>query len=153
MVMLMTDGDLCGRARLSARDHWRQLLIRAPKTLARIYGKELWGPRVFSSLSQRLRRNEFDAPWIAVGDAGLAVDPISGSGVVRALRSGRAGAETALSLLDCKTRHATQDYEADCDSACSAYLRERALYYGAEERWQKSPFWHRRCPTYSEGLQ
>jgi len=148
MVMLMTDGDLCGRARLSAKAHWQEFLTRAPMTSARIGKTELWGPRVFSSLSQRLRRREFSAPWMAVGDAALAVDPISGSGIVRALRSARAGAETALSLLEEEIPRTPQGYEAECDSACTAYLQERALYYAAEDRWQRSAFWRRRAPQY-----
>jgi flavin-dependent dehydrogenase len=150
MAMLMTDGDLCGRASLSARIRWRQLFACAPKTFARVSGTVLWGPRVFSSLSQRLRRSEFDARWIAVGDAALAVDPISGSGVVRALRSARAGAETALALLDGKTRHAIEAYEADRDFECTTYLHERAQYYGVEQRWRESPFWHRRAAALTE---
>ena len=150
MVMLMTDSDLCGRAKLSALVRWRELLACAPATVARVAGIVLWGPRVFSALSQRLRRRELDAPWIAVGDAALAVDPISGSGVVRALRSAHSGAETALALIDGQTRHTIEAYEADRDLECTTYLHERALYYGVEQRWQESPFWQRRAAALAQ---
>jgi len=35
-------------------------------------------------------------------------------------------------------------YEAERDQECASYLRERAQYYGAEQRWQESPFWRQR---------
>jgi flavin-dependent dehydrogenase len=99
---------------------------------------------VFCALSQRLRRKSWRRPWLAVGDAALAVDPISGSGVVRALSTARAAAESAASLLDGRTRGAIEDYEADRDRECTSYLYERAAYYGIEQRWRHAPFWHRR---------
>jgi flavin-dependent dehydrogenase len=145
MTMLMTDSDLCGRAKLSVRTRWRELLAFAPTTAARVSGTVLWGPQIVSALSQRLRRSGRDARWIAIGDAALAVDPISGSGVIRALRSARAGADTALALLhDDEIWPHIEAYEAACDLECTAYLEERARYYGVEQRWPDQPFWQRR---------
>jgi hypothetical protein len=72
------------------------------------------------------------------------VDPISGSGVVRALRSARAGAETALAWLGGQTEDVIEAYEADRDAECAAYVNERAMYYGIERRWRASAFWMRR---------
>jgi len=150
VTMLMTDSDLCGRANLSSLVRWREALACAPATLARVGGTVLWGPHVYSALSQRLRRRELDAPWIAVGDAALAVDPISGSGVVRALRSAHSGVEAALALIDGQTQHIIEAYEAQCDAECTTYLHERALYYGIEQRWKEFPFWQRRAAALAE---
>ena len=146
MVMLMTDTDLCARADLTSGANWDGRLTSASATLERVgQGTRTWGPRVFSAISQRLGRRERRTPWLAVGDAALAVDPISGSGVVRALRSARAGAETVLALLNDVTREAIAAYEADRDVECTAYLQERRLYYGMERRWRASAFWQRRA--------
>lgn len=151
MVMLMTDGDLCGRADLASQPAWYSRLQTAEATYARVAGAApSWGPRVFSAISHRLRRREQRTPWLAVGDASLAVDPISGSGVVRALRSARAGAETALALLEGRTPHTIEAYEADSDIECTTYLHERALYYGIEQRWQESAFWQRRAAAVAQ---
>jgi flavin-dependent dehydrogenase len=144
IAMLMTDSDICRRARISSPERWRELLAQAPETAARVTGPAAWGPRVFSALSQRLQRTAGDAPWIATGDAALAVDPVSGSGVVRALRSAAAAARTALALLDGDTRRAIMAYETEYDRECSSYLQERALYYAIERRWEAAPFWRRR---------
>jgi 2-polyprenyl-6-methoxyphenol hydroxylase-like FAD-dependent oxidoreductase len=145
MVMLMTDGDLCGRLDLASPAVWHARLRAAEATHRRLsVATALPGPRVRSALSQRLRRRERHRAWLAVGDAALAVDPISGSGVVRALSTARAAAETALMLLDEPAPGVVEAYEADRDGECTAYLEERARYYGMEQRWWESPFWRRR---------
>jgi 2-polyprenyl-6-methoxyphenol hydroxylase-like FAD-dependent oxidoreductase len=71
--------------------------------------------------------------WLAVGDAALAVDPISGSGVVRALRTAVAAAGAARPALD-GARDSLAAYDDDRNRECTAYLVERASYY-AMERW------------------
>lgn len=110
----------------------------------RISGKRLWGPRLFSAMSQCQRRTEQSAPWIAVGDAGLAVDPVSGSGVVRALRSAENGTDAVLRFLDTDANDPLDDFEHRRHAECNTYLHERAMYYGLEQRWPGSVFWNRR---------
>jgi len=146
MIMLMTDGDLCRRANLGSAPMWFGRLNATRPTRERMArGTHSWGPRVFSAVSQRLRRPADRAPWLAVGDAALAVDPISGSGVVRALRSACTAAEAALAKLAAQTPNAIEAYEANIDLECTKYLHERALYYAIEQRWQRSDFWQRRA--------
>jgi flavin-dependent dehydrogenase len=148
IAMLMTDGDLCGRAALASPRAWHARLHVTDATRQRLAGATAsWGPRTFSAVSHRLRRRERHAPWLAVGDAALAVDPISGSGIVRALSTARAAAATAVALLDGSAPHAIERYETQRDRECTWYLHERALYYGVEQRWQQSAFWQRRAPA------
>lgn len=142
--MLMTDTDVCRGLRVSSRGRWHERLAGTRLTSARVAGSVVWGPRVFPAASQRLRRAAHDAQWIAVGDAALAVDPISGSGVVRALRTARAAATTVLAMLTGDESRPIAAYEAERDRECTQYLRERAQYYSAERRWDSAPFWHRR---------
>jgi flavin-dependent dehydrogenase len=137
VVMLMTDGDLLPL--------WSEALGRAGLTNASVAGCELkWGPRVFSAVSRRLQRTDrCHKRWLAVGDAALAVDPISGSGVVHALQTAKAAAATVLSCLY-GDESAIASYEADRDQECTEYLFKRIGYYGLERRWPNSPFWQRR---------
>ncbi|MGE5246214.1 MAG: FAD-dependent oxidoreductase [Betaproteobacteria bacterium] len=145
MVMAMTDSDICGRFRLATSDAWSTHLATAAATRARApVGHAAWGPRVFPAASHRLVRGDCRRAWLAVGDAALAVDPVSGSGVVRALRSARAGAEAALALLEHADSEAIRACEAERDRECTAYLQERAMYYGLERRWPAAEFWSRR---------
>ena len=146
MAMIMTDSDVCGHERLASETQWAARLTTAPATRVRLSrAGVLWGPRVYFAASQRLRRRDLNRPWIAVGDAVLAVDPISGSGVIRALRSAKAGAETVLAVLEGRTTGAIEAYEAGRDTEFTEYLQERATYYGIEHRWNNSIFWKRRA--------
>lgn len=148
IAMLMTDADLCARLRLTAAERWQAILRPADATRQRLgAAQHTSAPHVHCAYSQRLRRERADdtGPWLAVGDAALAVDPISGSGVLRALRTARAAANTACILL--AQPHAWKEplaaYETERDKECTAYLLERAQYYAAEQRFD-TPFWQRR---------
>ncbi|RKH97027.1 NAD(P)/FAD-dependent oxidoreductase [Corallococcus sp. AB038B] len=148
IAMLMTDTDLCARSRLSGAESWQGILGSAGATKQRIaVARRVSTPQVNCAHSQRLLREcASDAsPWLAVGDAALAVDPISGSGVLRALRTARAAADTVGELLarSHAVRGALAAYEAERDKECTTYLLERARYYGAEQRFD-TPFWQRR---------
>lgn len=145
VVMLMTDGDLICSQGTKDLPLWSKALSRAGLTNASVAGGELkWGPRVFPAVSRRLQRTDrCQKRWLAVGDAALAVDPISGSGVVRALRTAKAASLTVLSSLS-GDESAIASYETDRDKECTEYLFKRLGYYSAERRWPNSPFWQRR---------
>lgn len=145
IVMLMSDADLVRAHRLDSEDAWRTALAKAAFTRARVGEKEpKWGPRIFSAISHRLiRSNESPTSWLAVGDAALSVDPISGSGVPRALNMAEAAADAISQTLD-GDPEAIPRYEAERNRECTEYLVERASYYGYEQRWSRSPFWERR---------
>lgn len=143
VAVLLTDADLCRHAGLATR--WARRLPDAPATAARLGGKP--GPvRVYAAASHRLLRTGDHRPWLAVGDAALAVDPATGSGVVRALRSAAEGVRLATRLLDrpADTAALLDGHESARDGECTAYLTERAGYYALERRFT-SPFWRRRA--------
>jgi flavin-dependent dehydrogenase len=153
ITMLMTDADLCGRLRLGGADRWQAVLHSTQATHERLgSARRVSAPQVHCAHSQRLRRDVASdtGPWLAVGDAALSVDPVSGSGVVRALRTARAAADTVHGLL--ADPHAWRDavaaYESARDDECTSFLVERARYYAAEQRFD-SPFWQRRAAVTS----
>jgi flavin-dependent dehydrogenase len=81
--------------------------------------------------------------WLAVGDAAMAFDPLSGHGIAAALDSGlRAGAVVDRMLSGDGGAHV--DHARIADAAYRAQLRLRAHYYGQERR--QTPFWQRRRP-------
>lgn len=148
VTMLMTDADLCAQMRLTAAGPWQACLGSAPLTRRRLRSaRPISTPQVHCAHSQRLRRDEAAnaAPWLAVGDATLAVDPVLGSGVTRALRSARAAADAVSAMLmQPRTwRTAVAAFEAGCDNDSTAYLLERAHRYAAEPGFD-TPFWERR---------
>lgn len=146
LAMLMTDADLCAAAGLHRTDGWRSLLRDTAFLRGGFCDAEpLSALRTHCAASHRVRRqvSAMDAPWLSVGDASLAVDPVSGSGVLRALRSARAATDVVLAQLN--RRASVEGYELERDRECTEFLFERAAYYGYEERWPEASFWRRRA--------
>jgi flavin-dependent dehydrogenase len=147
VAMLMTDGDLARIGRMNTPLCWLAALRRASITFARVSsGSMRFGPAIFPAISQRLVREpaHHATGWLAVGDAALAVDPISGSGVMRALRTAADAARTAIATLE-GDADAVDVYEKQRDRECRRYLGEWAGYYAAEPRWRDAQFWARRA--------
>ncbi len=150
VALFMTDGDVCSRLGLNRVEAWQSQLARAPFSRERLDAEHVDGVRVVCAQSQRLRRPNVAAPsarsWLAVGDAALAVDPISGSGVCRALRMAKDAGDTLLAIAErpLEAEATLRAYEQRCDDACTAYLFERTDYYSAQTRF-KTPFWQRRA--------
>ncbi len=103
------------------------------------------GVRVVTARSARLDRAA-GRNWLAVGDAALAYDPLSGQGIVRALGSGEAGGRAIVDWYE-------GDHEAPgryADAVAHEFKSYQTLclsYYSSERRWSGSPFWERRHGT------
>jgi flavin-dependent dehydrogenase len=83
--------------------------------------------------------------WLAVGDTAIALDPLSGDGVCRALQSGVEGADTIRRCWKGDTRQ-LQRYDFERRVAFRRGLAERGRFYGLERRWRGERFWRRRRP-------
>lgn len=100
--------------------------------LSTIVGAATW------TLSPAVGRN-----WIAIGDAALARDPISGDGLASALRSACHGAEVVLKALDGDSAVWAAAAE-QTDRIADRYRAQRLdLYRIAARRWPSSAFWRR----------
>ena len=84
--------------------------------------------------------------WLAVGDAVFALDPLSGSGIRRALESGVHAADVVAAAVRGK-RDTLASYQAGASRQFAAQLRMYAHHYRTEHRWPSSPFWARRHAT------
>lgn len=137
--LLLTDAALC-RAR-TPDALWHEALRSAELTSRRVGDRRSDLPlRVHAAGSSRMLRHHDHRPWLAVGDAALAVDPLSGSGVVRALRSAERAAETVATLVEGDHGSALPDHESARDRECLSYLVNRAGLYGSVQRFD-TPFW------------
>lgn len=141
-VVLMSDPDILNKLHASQPAVWRALLGRTQ------IGKLLEGfefdevPRAFPCYSSYLK-NAGGRDWVAVGDAVASYDPISSSGIPRALATGIHGAFIAVdrlfsdgALLDTYAQAIEQDFRQ--------YLQTQWQYYQRETRWPESIFWARR---------
>ncbi|MBY5163708.1 NAD(P)/FAD-dependent oxidoreductase [Salsipaludibacter albus] len=150
-VVLLTDADVCARMGLSRLPAWSDAVAAtrwiAPSGSA---ADPAWGPSTVTAATHRSDRRGDWRPWLAVGDAALAVDPIAGSGIVRALRTGMAGADVVLRLLGAAgddghdgRESALVAHERALDADTTVHLAERAALYATERRFDTT-FWRRR---------
>lgn len=143
---LMTDGDLARREGLARPEGFRAALAEAPRTTERL------GAGALAEAVQRLKPVAAHAArlatsagegWLAVGDAAASYDPLSSSGIARALDAG-IGAGIAV------RRHLEGDGAAigqllaRQDAFYRQYLATWTRYYQIEQRWPDAPFWRRR---------
>jgi flavin-dependent dehydrogenase len=145
IVIFMTDLDLVTRNKPMHIDEWLKRLFGSTKhTSARCLGHSiLWGPRIFSAMSQRLSMPSTEGKWLATGDAAMAVDPLSSSGIHHALLSGSKVATAMDHWLD-GDQSMSYTYENKLDIEFKEYLLLRHNYYSMETRWPDAEFWKRR---------
>jgi flavin-dependent dehydrogenase len=87
--------------------------------------------------------DNFKTGWMAIGDAALTVDPLSGEGVIRSLDQGiEAAALIANSLED--DNSGVGGPRASFRASVAGYLRARRSVFSMETRWPKSSYWRRR---------
>lgn len=83
------------------------------------------------------------AGWVAVGDAAAMWDPLSSSGILKGLRTGRGAAEALCAALGGNSG-ALEDYARQQVEEFSRYLSARHAHYTLEQRWAGEDFWRRR---------
>ncbi len=143
VIAYMTDADLIPNSPERAREHWQSRLEQAAHTHARVSGSVLEaGLRRVAANSYR-RDRLTGTHWLAVGDAATAFDPLSSRGISHALESGLRAAQAIENYL-LADQSALAEYARWAQASFDEYLRMRTMYYGREQRWPCSAFWHRR---------
>lgn len=144
VAALVTDADLVRAHGLAREPVWRDTLSRVPHTAARVSAARLTTrPRIVAAYSAVLVP-AVGARWLAVGDAAASHDPLSASGIVRALDSGIHAARSIHAALVLGRPEALAEYDQRNRLAYDQYCVTRAAYYQMEGRWADAPFWRRR---------
>lgn len=149
LVAWMTSIAARDKDRKRLRDRWPRELERAPYTRLRIPDRATPPVGVVAAKSW-LRRAALDR-WLAVGDTAAAYDPLSGQGVVRALRTGQLAAASVMADQD-GANGAINRYADQVTEGFRHYLRVRRTFYRKEQRWPDSPFWQLRQTAADELL-
>lgn len=141
-VAFQTDVDILKNAQ-SCIGTWFQKKLSKTRHLSSFLARHHYTfnhvPSIMSAQSTRLVR-PCGGGWLAVGDASLSFDPLSGQGILKALLSGRKAAEAILE----DTTTAVENYEAWTNLIWHQYLSSWNSYYVLEQRWSTHPFWKRR---------
>ena len=137
-----TDADLLSRAGAAAA--WRAALGESAHLPQHTVSLAcLCEVGVRPAWSQRLDRAA-GSGWLAVGDAAMAWDPLSSSGLTNALLEARYAASVIERVLDGAGECALAGYAERVQHMFARYLAARERYYRAEQRYPDSPFWQRR---------
>ncbi len=80
---------------------------------------------------------------LAVGDASMSFDPLSGQGLFHALYTGVTAAQTVRLIL-AGDPYAAISYGQELESVWRAYRHRLEASYAAERRYADHPFWQRR---------
>jgi flavin-dependent dehydrogenase len=152
VAAFMTDADLYARASKHSAGYWQQQLRKAPHTRSRTKAHTPAPDRLIVAANTSRLDHVAGRNWLAVGDAAMALDPLSSLGVYNALKSGLIAAQAIDGSL---TGDATglQHYAASVEDDYDACLDTRAKYYAAETRWPGAPFWQRREDEQSQEIR
>jgi flavin-dependent dehydrogenase len=106
---------------------WHEYLART-RYVSRYGGEVLSGPTVRAANSQHLEPVCGDG-WLAAGDAAMALDPLSGQGIVAALRCGIFAGYATGDWLMRRDENALARYRRFIAVALESYQRVRGRYY------------------------
>ncbi|MCI4669585.1 MAG: tryptophan 7-halogenase [Bacteroidia bacterium] len=138
----MSDSDLIRQDGLSRKEMYLEKLQDAPHTCQRVQNFEKMSELSLYSASSYILDQVGGPNWVAVGDTAAAVDPLSSSGSLRALRFGIIGAYVAVDHF--KGRDSLSRYQKILSQEYDTYLQSKATHYGHESRWKAVEFWSRR---------
>jgi flavin-dependent dehydrogenase len=144
IVAYMSDGDLTqalGRGGLAA---WMAALDRTTHVCRAVVGARPLGPPQTRPAGSRSVTGDTSLPMIALGDAASCFDPISGQGIVKALRSGVFASYAVADFLLRGDATGLARYRALMTREFAAYRQTLADFYAQERRWAERPFWQRR---------
>jgi flavin-dependent dehydrogenase len=143
LAVCMTDIDYVPRHPDNLRRFWKASLQHAPLT-SKILGPQyaIEKLRVLSANTARLRP-VCGMNWLAVGDAAVSRDPLSGSGIEKALQCAHWAAQATAAYLEGVSSPFTE-YVASVEQDFATYLSNYRYYYGQVNRWPRSRFWKRR---------
>lgn len=137
-------GEVPARGGLGA--YYDDLLARIPEARDWLEGASPAGPVGARNAGAVLADPVIDGLLVRIGDAAMAIDPLSGHGVFEAIGSARA----AIPVINTLMRRpgdgtlAGEFYRHRAESRFFAGGRTGRDFYALEQRWPERPFWRDR---------
>jgi len=147
MISLMTDSDLARASGLFSAEGFAAAW-QGTTEISRFAEPAAIVPAVFSAGTQFI--DQAIAPgWLALGDALMAFDPLSASGITGAIEDAIAAGELLVQLLEepaeADAKSLRGSYAARANAGLHRFMAEHRAIYAAERRWPESLFWCRRA--------
>lgn len=144
VVACMSDAGLVKRLGIGEVDRWMQALKATRHARLTVSGARPVGPPKLRLAGSRYLTGDISIPLICVGDAASCFDPVSGQGIVKALRSGIFASYVTADFLRRTDESGLTRYRSFVQGEFSAYWQTLRDYYALEQRWPDHLFWQRR---------
>ena len=143
VVNLFTDSDMINAS--STRVEWFNAVLDKTTHMRDLVGDSARDADVRicdarTSIRSVLWRNG----WISIGDAAWCLDPLSGTGIQRAINDGISAANTISRFLTTGSSDELRNYAVSQAESFKESLTTQRLYYSLETRWSSAAFWRRR---------
>jgi 2-polyprenyl-6-methoxyphenol hydroxylase-like FAD-dependent oxidoreductase len=147
VIACMTDADRVQPLELTSGRGLARLLAET-KHVRRVadVSQPLGRPMIWPAGSRRLEGTT-PLPLLSVGDAAMCYDPVSGLGIIKALRSGVFAAYAISDFLRNGDVRGLSRYRLMLNREFVAYQEALRGYYTQERRWPNRTFWRRRTAT------
>jgi flavin-dependent dehydrogenase len=147
MVSLMTDNDVAKVSGLISAAGFAAAW-QGTAEISRFAEPAAIVPAAYSASTQFI--DQAIAPgWLALGDALMAFDPLSASGITGSIEDAIAAGELLVRLLEkpaeADAKSLRKGYAARANAGLHRFMAEHRAIYAAERRWPESPFWRRRA--------
>lgn len=139
-ALYLTLGQEAKRAREG--DGWERLVRAAPHSARRLAAATPLGSVRACSAEPARSAWDGELPFLPVGDAAAAFDPMSGSGLCFAFRSALEAA-SVLSAARTGRQSLFVGYRSGVEQVFAEHVRRRRELYAQERRWKDSEFWVR----------
>lgn len=144
VIARMSDADLIRQHGVARLDRWMEALTQTHHVRLTAAGaRPVGSPRLVPAGSRHLT-GDTKLPLICVGDAASCFDPVSGQGIIKALRAGIFASYATADYLRRGDDSGLRRYRKLVATELSAYRQTLRDYYALERRWPDRPFWQRR---------
>jgi flavin-dependent dehydrogenase len=138
ITVFITSATLIPSERRARLRWWLEALARTTVVRNALKGCPLPEALLVADARASFARSGGGDCWIAVGDARVAPDPLSGQGIIWAIDD----ASLAMELLaNREQRGLGQTIQARTERDVEAYLLERSHVYSREQRFKDDPYW------------
>jgi flavin-dependent dehydrogenase len=138
IAVFITSATLVPSKRRARLRWWLEALARTTVVRNALNGCRLPEILLVANARASFARSSGGDGWLAVGDARIAPDPLSGQGIIWAIDD----ASHAMELLTGgEWRGLAQKMQARTEREVKAYLFERSRVYASEQRFKDDPYW------------
>ena len=148
MVALMTDHDIARAERLRDPARFRAAWAATRDLASAVPPENMSGGIAICPAHTQVSMCAAGPGWLSIGDALLALDPLTSAGITGAIEDACAAADTIRTWLCAQSTTertaAAQAHARRATQTLRRYLTERRRLYAMERRWADRPFWQRR---------